>query len=196
VQVDLDILIAHGASMQKYQKGDIVFEEGNSALYFFQIMEGEVKMFCMNEDGKEHIQGIFKSGESFGEPPLFVDRPYPATSKVLTDSVIIRLSKDRLFLLIMDYPHVCKELLSTFALRIYNKSISAQILTGHSPCEKIISFLKRFKEENHFEEMVIIPYTRQQIADFTGLRVETVIRNLSKLNTEKKIKIINHKVYY
>ncbi len=165
-------------------------------MYYFQIMEGEIKVFCMNEDGKEHIQGIFKSGNSFGEPPLLIDKPYPTSAKAITDSIIVRLPKDRFMSLLHDYPHICKELLTAFALRIYNKSISAQILTSHTPCEKIISFLTRFKEENHFEEMVQIPYTRQQIADFTGLRVETVIRNLSKLSMENKIKIINHKLYF
>lgn len=165
-------------------------------MFYFQILEGEVKLFCMNEDGKEHIQGIFKDGNSFGEPPMLIDKPYPTTAKTITDSVIVRLPKERFVSLLQDYPHICKEMLTAFALRIYNKSISAQILTSHTPCEKIIAFLRRFKEENHFEEMVQIPYTRQQIADFTGLRVETVIRNLSKLQSEKKIQIINHKVYY
>ncbi|WP_369791989.1 helix-turn-helix domain-containing protein [Sediminibacterium sp. C3] len=41
-----------------------------------------------------------------------------------------------------------------------------------------------------------MPFTRQQLADFTGLRVETVIRTLSKLSERNKVKIIDHKLYY
>jgi CRP-like cAMP-binding protein len=40
-----------------------------------------------------------------------------------------------------------------------------------------------------------IPYTRQQIADMTGLRVETVIRTVKQLQKEGKLEIIQHKIY-
>jgi CRP/FNR family transcriptional regulator len=196
VQVDLDLLIAHGASLKKYTKGELIFEEGNSAVYFFQLIEGEVKLFCTNNDGKEQIMGIFEAGESFGEPPLLLDLPYPSTAKALRDSVILRLANDRLQLLFDEYPGICKEFLKTFAQRIYNKTVSVQILTGHSPREKVLAFLNRYKQENKITESVFIPFTRQQIADFTGLRVETVIRVLTKLKNENQIKIINHKVHF
>ena len=42
----------------------------------------------------------------------------------------------------------------------------------------------------------LVPFTRQEIANFTGLRVETVIRALGKMHVEKKIEIKNHKIYY
>ena len=38
--------------------------------------------------------------------------------------------------------------------------------------------------------------TRQEIADFTGLRVETVIRTLKRMEQENKIEIRNRKLYY
>ncbi|HMR91845.1 MAG TPA: helix-turn-helix domain-containing protein, partial [Chitinophagaceae bacterium] len=41
-----------------------------------------------------------------------------------------------------------------------------------------------------------VPYPRQQIADFIGLRVETVIRTLVRMSREGKITIDNHKLYY
>jgi CRP-like cAMP-binding protein len=40
-----------------------------------------------------------------------------------------------------------------------------------------------------------IPYTRQQIADMTGLRVETVIRTVKQLQKEGKLEIMQHKIY-
>ena len=44
-------------------------------------------------------------------------------------------------------------------------------------------------------ERFLVPYTRQQIADMTGLRVETVIRTVSRLKEEGKISVIKHKIY-
>jgi len=50
------------------------------------------------------------------------------------------------------------------------------------------------KNKSNIKELV--PFTRQEIANFTGLRVETVIRAFSKMKAEKKIDIINHKIYF
>jgi len=41
-----------------------------------------------------------------------------------------------------------------------------------------------------------IPYTRQEIANFTGLRVETVIRYLTKMKVGKIVEINNRKLIY
>ncbi|MBK8604199.1 MAG: winged helix-turn-helix domain-containing protein [Saprospiraceae bacterium] len=41
---------------------------------------------------------------------------------------------------------------------------------------------------------MIVPYTRQQIANITGLRVETVIRTIIKLSGDNKLKIVNRKI--
>jgi CRP-like cAMP-binding protein len=196
MQIDTAILITYGAVTKKVKKGEIIFAEGGIARYFHQLMEGGVKMFSANSDGKELIQGLFHTGESFGEPPLFVDKPYPSTAVAIVDSVILRLGKDNFFTVLDDYPAIAKAMLTIFAYRIYDKAATAQILISHTPEEKIAGFLKKIKEAAKTEGPYLIPYTRQQIADFTGLRVETVIRMLIKLEKEKKLQIIHHKVYY
>jgi CRP/FNR family transcriptional regulator len=67
---------------------------------------------------------------------------------------------------------------------------------NNSPEEKIIGLLEKLKIEKKLNEQGLVPYTRQQIADFTGLRVETVIRTLAKLVEKRQVVIINHKVFY
>ena len=62
--------------------------------------------------------------------------------------------------------------------------------------EKIIQFLENIKTYNNHKAQEMVSFTRQQIADFTGLRVETVIRTLSRLSQHGKVKIIDHKLYY
>ena len=55
---------------------------------------------------------------------------------------------------------------------------------------------KKILKNNYSMNAIIIPYTRQQIADITGLRVETVIRTIKRMKEMEKIKIINHKIYF
>jgi hypothetical protein len=46
-----------------------------------------------NLDGKEFIQGIFREGQSFGEPPLFADVKYPANAEAILDSEVLLASQ-------------------------------------------------------------------------------------------------------
>ena len=60
-----------------------------------------------------------------------------------------------------------------------------------------MSFLNDFKKKSQKEnEKMEIPYTRQEIANFTGLRVETVIRYLTKMKVGKIVEINNRKLIY
>ena len=95
-----------------------------------------------------------------------------------------------------DYPQILQNLFFKFADRLYQKSISAQIWVSRTPEEKIIQFLENIKTYNNHKAQEMVSFTRQQIADFTGLRVETVIRTLSRLSQHGKVKIIDHKLYY
>ncbi len=89
------------------------------------------------------------------------------------------------------------QFITNFAQRLYQKSSNTKNIVSPHPEERIFGFLKRYKKENTIgKEKIIIPYTRQQIADFLGLRVETVIRTIIKMNEEGKLEIRKHKLYY
>ena len=194
--LDNDVLISYGASTQRVKKGEIIFHEGSNPHYFYQLIEGEVKMISINRQGKELILGIRGKGDSFGEPPLFINKTYPSTAITLKDSIIIKISKDKLDILLHDNPTIAINIIERFAEKIYQKTITSQILAASDPEEKILSFLDRIKKIEGANNPIKIPYTRQQIANSTGLCVETVIRTLIKLSDEKMVEIKNHKVYY
>jgi len=69
-----ELLEKHGALKKSFSKNEIIFEEGNLPMYYYQIISGEVKMSNYNDDGREFIQGIFYKEQSFGEPPLFLNQ--------------------------------------------------------------------------------------------------------------------------
>ncbi len=194
MEIDYNILITYGAAVRKLDKGEFIFHEGAMPNFFYQVLEGEIKVFCSNNEGKELIQGIFGPGESFGEPPLLLGKPYPSTARVLQPGALIKISKENFLAVLKDYPEFSQKLLYTFADRIYSKTIAAQIWVSQTPEEKILHFLHIRRPGPGKAEPV--PYTRQQIADFTGLRVETVIRTLSRMHAEGKVKIINHQLFY
>lgn len=196
MNIETDVLIAYGASTRRIDKGEFIFREGGDPHYFYHLLEGEVKMISLSLDGKELIQGMCRTDECFGEPPLFVEKPYPSSAVALKNSVILRLSKEKLFVLLEDRPKIMLSVVKNLSGRIYKKAVTAKILSCSNPEEKIMSFLDNYKEEERLREASKIPYTRQQIADSTGLCVETVIRTLIKLGEENRVEIKKHKVYY
>ena len=196
MQIDYDILITYGGATRKFEKGALIFQEDDIPYYFYQLVSGEIKLFSANADGKELTQGIFKTGQSFGEPPLLLGKGYPSTAQTITDSVIVKVRKEYFQNILHDYPELVEKLMYTFANRIYDKSTSAQIWVQQTPEKKIMQFLNKKKSNFIDQHNQPFPYTRQQIADYTGLRVETVIRTLIRMNKEGKVKIINHKLYY
>jgi CRP/FNR family transcriptional regulator len=197
MQIDIDLLFSWGAVAKKYKKNEIIFDEDEVAHFYYQIIEGSVRMFNSNDEGKEFTQGLFCKGESFGEPPLFIDQPYPSKAITIQDSTIIKLSKDKFLKILEEYPSMQKSFLILLANKIHSKSNTSKEIINQKPEFRIVAFLNTHKKKSECcNEKVLIPYTRQEIANFTGLRVETVIRILCKMNTCDKLEIVNHKIYY
>ncbi len=195
MQIDLDLLFTWGAIAKEYKKNDIILHEDEMANFYYQVIEGCVRMFNSNDDGKEFTQGYFCSGQSFGEPPLFIDEKYPATAVAFQDCKIIKLSKEKFLKILDEYPSIQKQFLKLMAQRIHSKAKTSKDIINQKPEFRIIAFLNSNKKGNsNVKELV--PFTRQEIANFTGLRVETVIRAFAKMKASKKIDIINHKIYY
>jgi CRP/FNR family transcriptional regulator len=194
MHIDYNILIAYGGIARKIEKNQFVFMEGEQAHYYHQIIEGKVKIFSTNSDGKELIQGIYTVGESFGEPPVFICDEYSYSAQTMTTCVLVKITLEKIQHLLNDYPETTQLIIRGFAQKLYHKDKMVQMWGGANPEEKILLFIEQNCSKNSSKKS-IFPYTRQQIADFTGLRVETVIRTLSKMNKEGKVSIIQHKLY-
>ena len=93
--IDLDLLFTWGAIAKEYKKNEIIISEDETAHFYYQVIDGCVRMFNCNDDGKEFTQGYFTEGQSFGEPPLFIDEKYPSTATAFQDCKIIKLSKEK-----------------------------------------------------------------------------------------------------
>jgi len=195
--INSDILITWGAVYRKYRKGELIFKEDSLALFYHQLEEGSVKMVNCNEQGKEFIQGMFDAGDSFGEPPLFYDGYYPANAIAETDCTILRLRKETLMEILKDNPDLHFELTRMLCKRMHIKSIVSRELACYEPEHRIMTLLDLLKPkyEKPEEGKIKVPYTRQQLADMAGLRVETVIRTIRALEQKGDLSIEGGKVF-
>jgi len=196
--ITVELLEKYGVIKKSFDKNDIIFEEGNLPLHYYQIISGEVKMSNYNDDGREFIQGIFYNGQSFGEPPLFLNQKYPANAIAVENTEIFILPKENFMKLLEENPKVSIKIIENLAQRLYYKSVMAAEISTHEPEHRVlklidhgIAYFNFQKDKNGY----LINFTRQQIGDLTGLRVETVIRTIKALEKKGELKIINRKVY-
>ncbi len=191
-----DILIKSGAEKTHYRAGELIFEEGKLPIYYFQIISGRVKLNNYDETGREFIQGIFSKGESFGESTLFTDFNYPINAITMWETTVFRLSRKKFLNLMIEFPELSLTFTKSMAERLYFKYVMLFNNTCN-PSKKLMGLLNYFKSVHSKKEPFAyeIPFTRQQIADFTGLRVETVVRTIKKLYEERLLSIKNGKIY-
>jgi len=196
--IDETLLLEFGAHSLLLKKGEMLFEEGDTAKYFYQIHSGEIKMNNFNDEGKEFIQSIFTKGNCFGEPPLFIEKPYPANAVAIVDSEIFAIAKEAFFKLLFSNPEAHLSMTENLAQRLYFKSVMASEISSQEPEHRILKLIDYFKESISNlkpHEKYKVDLTRQQIADLTGLRVETVIRSIKSLEKKGLLIIEDRKVY-
>ncbi len=193
--IDEDILFEYEAELIEYTAEEVIFSENQRALFYFQVQHGSVKMYNFNEDGKEFVQGMFGDGESFGEPPLFGNFKYPASAKAISDVSIIKLGKESFFSLLKNHFDIHLQMTATLSRRLSYKAMIMKEISVYPPEHRVLTVINFLKQKEGSPADYQVELTRQQIADLTGLRVETVIRAVKKLEEDKEIKIINRKIH-
>ena len=182
----------------KLTTGQFLFYEGDLAENYFQIISGEIKVVHYSNNGNEFAQGMFLSGQSLGEPPLIGGFSYPSTAIANKETKMYRLSRDVFWEIMDSHPELMKQMLTTLSKRMYYKATILKELSSYEPEHRIMTFFQMEAEKNNWdrESFHEINYTRQQIADFIGLRVETVIRTIKRLEEKGELQIRSRHVYY
>ena len=198
MNIDEELLLASGGEVKKYKKGELIYREGHHALYFFQIAEGKVKLNNYDDEGREFIQNILGGGQSFGDSMLFLDKFYPMNAVSLIPSEVIRVPKERFLKLIQIHPYLSMEMNACLSQRLYFKAIMLQNMASLNPISRLtglLDYLKSYHDDS-CGSCFHVELTRQEIANLVGLRVETVIRALKKMEKEGRVTLENRKIVY
>lgn len=175
-----------------YRKGDTIYRPDAHPRAVYFIKSGKIKMVTVNNEGKEFIQGIFKTGEYFGEPALLLDKPYLAYTIATQDSEIIPVGKEQFFKLLEDRSDFSMKLIKTLSSRLFYKAMMLEELANEQAEHRVRTLmLYLLREVESGQELKV---TRQQLADMSGLRVETVIRLVKKLSDQNEFKLSKGKV--
>lgn len=182
-----------------YKKKDVLFRENERASSLYYLLEGEVKIYNTDCEGKEFLITKVTDHQFMGEPPFLLNERYPATANIASDTAVIYTFSPEMFrTFLQDNPDYQFEFLKEIAKKAYDKTIKLKSIVHQNPCERITAFLKTHKKSSGIEEheKTIIDVTRKELANSTGLAIETVIRTVKRMEREQKIELINHKIYF
>jgi CRP/FNR family transcriptional regulator len=190
---DLDRLAATAVSMN-VEAGRAFIQEGDPAEHFFNVTAGCAKLFKLLADGRRQITGFAGIGTFLG---LAVSATYAFSAEALEPMKVCRFSRAKLRALLDDYPAMEQRLLEVAS----NELVAAQeqmLLLGRKTArERIASFLIAraalpsicLAQAPALAEVITLPMTRADIADYLGLTIETVSRSLTRFKAEGLIEI-------
>lgn len=197
MMIDINLLLAMGAVYKKVSPGEMIFMEGSRCNFYYQLVSGKVNWININNDGKEYLQSVIEPGECFGELPLFDGEPYAATAMAQEECLLIKLHQSTFHQLLTDHPEIHMEFSKLLTQRLRFKFFMLRELLNSQPEERISSLINYLIETKHnvCASCGKLKLTRQQIANMTCLRVETVIRAMRHMHERGEITIKKGKVY-
>jgi CRP-like cAMP-binding protein len=172
------------AIARTYEKGDVVFSEGDEPHFLHTIASGRVKVVKGAPAGKELILEILSTGDPLGAVVAYEERPYPASAVALERTVCLLLPRAELFSLLERYPSVVRGFLSGMARRIVELTQRLpEVAGGRVETRFALLFLKLAEKAGQpqgGDVFVPVHLTRQDLADLTGTTIETSIRVMSR----------------
>jgi CRP-like cAMP-binding protein len=161
-----------------------IFGEGEPADQVFKVVQGAVRAFRVLSDGRRQICDFYLPGDLFGIEPTGEHR---VTAEALSDTVLVVARRSALG---DEGDAAASRRLWTLAMNELRRSQDHALTLGRrSATERVASFLMDLAERLGGGEALELPMSRQDIADYLGLTIETVSRTLTQLQVSGLIKL-------
>ncbi|MHA6696291.1 Crp/Fnr family transcriptional regulator [Chryseobacterium sp. A321] len=181
-----------------YRKKDLILKEGDCSDCFYYLMEGELFVFNLTQDGKEFLQHRVSEGSFFAEPAVLLQKPFPGHVEVYSQSARVLRLKRTLFLeYLQSRPDQMLFFTMSVAEKSLRKSLTMKNLVFLNPEEQIYNHLLDYKKEHFGEEAskTRVDLTRKELSLMTGLRIETVIRTVKRMERSGRLAIVKGKIF-
>ena len=183
--------IAQAATLKRYQKGDVIFEQDTPSDAFYTIASGRVKIFKMLATGKDLILEVFGTGDPLGAVAAYDGRPFPASAVALEDTACVVIPRPVFFRLLEEHPSLVRGLMLGMTIRLVELTNRLAELSGGRIEPRVARlFLKLANQMGRSERggtFIPLPLSRQELADMTGTTIETCIRIMSRWGKQRLV---------
>jgi CRP/FNR family transcriptional regulator len=172
---------------KSFAAGDPILRRGDPMTYVASVVEGVATLNKTMEDGRTQMVGMLFASDFIGRPGRAeIDFDVIA----ITDVTLCCFRREPFNRLIETTPHISQRLME-MALDELDAARDWMVLLGRKTArEKIATFVEMLVRRQHMqaaahpETTLVLPLTRDEIADYIGLTLETVSRQLNAMKKE------------
>lgn len=180
--------LAGGVSLRRYERGEVLFWEGEPCDGLYYMRSGSVKLFKTSPQGRELIIRVFEEGATFNEVPVFDRGLNPVNVEALEtcdvwviDSLAIRNAMDV-------YPEMCPAVIKNLTENLRSLVDMLEELSFYQVTNRLARLLSRLPEEQ-LSGSASQRLTQDQIAARLGTVREVVARALRELQRSGAIRV-------
>jgi len=172
-------------AVMSFPRNSEIFGENEPADYIYRVISGSVRTYKILSDGRRQIGGFYLPGDIFG---LEFAEEHTFSAEAVSDAKVVVVKRSAISTLSSRDPAIGGEL---FALtgRELRRAQEHVLLLVKSAQERVASFLLEMAERAGSGNTVELPMSRQDIADYLGLTIETVSRTLTGLESAAAIEV-------
>jgi CRP-like cAMP-binding protein len=185
--------IAAGAGKLRLARGATLFRQGEAPTGFYVVVVGEIRLVAHSARGSR-LTGIVEAGRSFGEPMMFLERPYLVDAVAHTDAVVIHVPKENVFAEIERNPRFARRVIAGLATRIEALVREIDASVRGSARERLVGYLLRAQPAAEGEISVSLPATKAAIATQLGLTPEHLSRVLRELAARRLLRVEGRRI--
>lgn len=184
--VDLNAISEH----VHLDREQTVFFEGDNADHLYNIIQGHVRVYKSLADGRRQITGFLYPSNFLG---LSVAGTYPYSAETISAVTLCRFPRKGMSKIIEKYPSFEHNLLELASNELAAAQEHVLLLGRKTAAERLCSFILNISAKQNTSEQnetVMLPMTRQDIADYLGLTIETVSRTFTRLKKSGVIELM------
>jgi CRP/FNR family transcriptional regulator, dissimilatory nitrate respiration regulator len=183
------------AIAKSVKKGEKVFAEGETALGFYVVVRGRIKIFKVSPDGKEQVLHIVSFPEPFGEVPVFAGVFFPANAHVIEDASLVFFPRNAFVDLIKKDPSLAMNMMALLSKRLMQFTSLIENLALKEVPSRLAAYLLYLSERNSDSNIVELDIPKALLSNVLGTIPETVSRVFSKMTAEGIINVKGRKIH-
>jgi CRP-like cAMP-binding protein len=165
-----------GASMS-FRRNAEIYGEGEPADYLYKILTGTARTYKVLSDGRRQIGGFYLPGDILG---LETTEEHSFSAEAISGCKTLLIKRRTLVALAGRQDEIARQLWSIIGQEL-RRVQAHNLLLIKSAQERVAAFLLEMAERVSSGNAVELPMSRQDIADYLGLTIETVSRTLTQL---------------
>ena len=177
-------MLLMGATMS-YARNAEIFGENESADYLYKVISGSVRTYKILSDGRRQIGGFYLPGDIFG---LEFSDEHALSAEAVADAKVLVVKRSAVNALAGRDASIAAQFLTLIG-RELRRAQNHVVLLIQNAQERVAGFLLEMAERLPLGAAIELPMSRQDIADYLGLTIETVSRTLTSMEDAAAIEL-------